>query len=99
MMDTMHMLVEPFGVQKAMTPVEYEVLQNKVRKDLKAYHIPATNIDIDINPLATCFHSKKKNLVIFNKETPQMYETSLHLKGDVTENPSQLLLTTQMIDK
>ena len=61
MMDTMHMLVEPFGVQNAMTPVEYEVLQNEVRKDLEAYHIPASNIDID--PSATYFHSRKKNLV------------------------------------
>lgn len=61
MMDTMHMLVKPFGVQNAMTPVEYEVLQNEVRKYLKAYHIPARNIDID--PSATYFHSRKKNLV------------------------------------
>lgn len=81
MMDTMHMLVEPFGVQKAMTPVEYEVLQNEVRKDLKAYHIPARNIDI--NSSATYFHSRKKNLVKCNefntKERRQIHETSLCL--------------------
>ena len=74
MMDTMHMLVEPFGVQNAMTPVEYEVLQNEVRKDLKP-PIPASNIDID--PSATYFHSRKKNLVKIQRTQDQGASTDV----------------------
>lgn len=43
MMDTVHMLVEPLGVQETVTPVEDEILQDEVRQYLKANHIPANN--------------------------------------------------------
>ena len=52
MMDAVHMLVEPLGVQETVTPVEDEILQDKVRQDLKAYHIPANNCIHELGILA-----------------------------------------------
>jgi hypothetical protein len=51
MMDAVHMLVQPLGVQDTVTPVENEILQDEVGQDLKANHVPANDVFHELSML------------------------------------------------
>jgi len=42
--DTVDMLVQPFGVQCPVPPIEYKILEYKVEKNLRYNNRPAENI-------------------------------------------------------
>lgn len=61
-MNTVHMLVEPLGVQDTVTPVEDKILQDEVRQDLKANHIPARNFIHELSMLIPRTTSNSANI-------------------------------------